>query len=176
MSSSTLDCEAHARRGTPCASASVAATTCAAVVGSLCGRVYYLKVDIEGFDRVCIDALERVDRGHRPLFVSAEDQSALDGLERLGYAGFKLVPHLMWSVADSEHLPEAALGWTRSKNAGDYKAATRTAKWRTAGSLRSDFRFGKAARAVGDQNDLYACRADVCGTTVESGLDYETST
>ena len=147
------------------------ATTCAAVVGSLCGRVYYLKADIEGFDRVCLDALDAVDAAHRPLFVSAEDQSALDGLVALGYAGFKLVPHLMWSVADSEHLPEQALGWTRGAR-GDYKRARRTAKWRTADSIRGDFRFGKAARDVGDQNDLYACRADVCGDLVESGLDF----
>ena len=162
MSTSTLSCDEQRKRGNDCASRRVNTTTCASVVGALCGACYYLKVDIEGFDQVCIKALAHVRFDHRPLYVSAEDQQALHALVDLGYAGFKLVPHLMWSVDDSEHLPEAALGYRAAAAKGDLKHTKRAADWRTAASITADFRFGKAARDVGDQNDLYACRRDVC--------------
>ena len=168
MSSSTLSCDEQRRRGNGCASARVNTTTCAAVVGSLCGACYYLKVDIEGFDQVCIDSLARVPFAHRPLYVSAEDQAALPSLEALGYGGFKLVPHLMWSVADDEHLPVAALGFEATATKAGLRRGARSPDWRSPDSVRRDYRFGKPAReAGGEQSDLYACRRDVCGGVVD---------
>ena len=129
---------------------------------------YYLKVDIEGFDQVCIDSLARVPFPHRPLYVSAEDQAALTSLENLGYGGFKLVPHLMWSVADDEHLPVAALGFEATATKAGLRRGARSPDWRSPDSVRRDYRFGKPAReAGGEQSDLYACRRDVCGGVVD---------
>ena len=61
------------------------------------GVPYYLKVDIEGSDKLCLEALSRVEE--RPRFVSIESEKvsweALLGefalLERLGYDRFKVV-------------------------------------------------------------------------------------
>ena len=163
MSSSTLTCAQQARKGNPCENVVVETTTCAKVINELCGRVYYMKVDIEGFDDVCLNALAAVDPAHRPLYVSSEDQSVLSKLVELGYSGFKLVPHLMWSVTDDEHLPEMSRGWAFAGSQAELRDTPRTTRWRGASDLRGDFRFGKAAREVGDQNDLYACRKGACG-------------
>ncbi len=61
------------------------------------GVPYYLKIDIEGADMLCIDALEHAPT--RPRFVSVESNktswrelvSEFNILERLGYTRFKIV-------------------------------------------------------------------------------------
>ena len=54
------------------------------------GVPYYLKIDIEGFDMLCIDALSP---NHLPGFVSLEGASMenLLALQRLGYNAFKCI-------------------------------------------------------------------------------------
>ncbi|HPU57690.1 MAG TPA: FkbM family methyltransferase, partial [Verrucomicrobiota bacterium] len=61
------------------------------------GVPYYLKIDIEGADMLCVHALESVP--NRPKYVSIESNktswrelvSEFDVLERLGYKRFKVV-------------------------------------------------------------------------------------
>src|SRR5690348_13468276 len=55
------------------------------------GVPYYLKVDIEGYDYLCIDALGREDE--LPPYVSCEasDLSLLDTLYQKGYRKFKVI-------------------------------------------------------------------------------------
>ncbi|MGE0315522.1 MAG: FkbM family methyltransferase [Lautropia sp.] len=61
------------------------------------GVPYYLKIDIEGMDRVCLKALATVEQ--RPAYVSIEaekvDRGRLEAevvlLTRLGYAGFQAI-------------------------------------------------------------------------------------
>ena len=62
------------------------------------GVPYYLKIDIEGADRLCLEAL--LDSDDRPRFVSMESSKTsfedlvqeLRLLQRLGYRKFKVVP------------------------------------------------------------------------------------
>ena len=63
------------------------------------GIPYYLKVDIEGSDLMCVEALSHVSAHDRPTYVSIEstktDWAALERefevFERLGYTSFKIV-------------------------------------------------------------------------------------
>ena len=78
------------------------------------------------------------------------------------------MPHLMWSVADDEHLPVAALGFEATATKAGLRRGARSPDWRSPDSVRRDYRFGKPAReAGGEQSDLYACRRDVCGGVVD---------
>jgi len=55
------------------------------------GTPYYLKIDVEGYDRRIIDAIASLP--FRPRFISAEEGGAvmIDGLHALGAIAFKLV-------------------------------------------------------------------------------------
>jgi FkbM family methyltransferase len=63
------------------------------------GSPLYLKIDIEGADLLCLDALERVEAAARPRFVSLEStkvswrdlRNEFDAFERLGYSRFQVV-------------------------------------------------------------------------------------
>jgi FkbM family methyltransferase len=66
------------------------------------GVPFYLKVDIEGNDRLCLEALAGVAAGERPAYVSWESDitfcadahrkpSKLDRVHELGYSRFKLI-------------------------------------------------------------------------------------
>lgn len=54
------------------------------------GIPYYLKIDIENYDRYCVEA---IDPAHRPEYISMELGSIDDliALRRVGYNGFKLI-------------------------------------------------------------------------------------
>jgi FkbM family methyltransferase len=61
------------------------------------GVPYYLKIDVEGADMLCVEALRFIDK--RPKYVSIESEKAswvrllheFDELERLGYRNFKVI-------------------------------------------------------------------------------------
>lgn len=57
------------------------------------GTPAYMKIDIEGMDRACLQALEKVDKVQRPMYTSIENVNPfeVDLLLRLGYTKFKVV-------------------------------------------------------------------------------------
>lgn len=62
------------------------------------GMPYYMKIDIEGLDHLCISGLQEVDE--KPKFVSIESSATTEGdtfyqlslLNDLGYTKFKIIP------------------------------------------------------------------------------------
>jgi FkbM family methyltransferase len=88
--------ERNARLGTASREISVSATTLQDVIGTH-GMPYYMKIDIEGSDTMCLDALR--DFNERPPFLSIESATTFEGvfaelskLHELGYRRFNLVP------------------------------------------------------------------------------------
>jgi FkbM family methyltransferase len=78
------------RHGTRCHEVKVRGVQFASVLGEY-GVPYYLKVDIEGSDALCIRAL---DRDALPKYVSCElthDEGVLNGLYTAGYRRFKVL-------------------------------------------------------------------------------------
>src|SRR6202163_1386185 len=87
---SSFDRELAGRHGSRCHSVVVHCLTVDSIIREH-GVPYYLKIDIEGYDRVCLDSLQV---GHCPRYLSCE-LTHVDGLiERLhdlGYRRFKLI-------------------------------------------------------------------------------------
>jgi FkbM family methyltransferase len=88
--------ERNARLGTVSREISVPAVTLQDVIGTH-GMPYYMKIDIEGSDTMCLDALR--DFAERPPFLSIESATTFEGvfaelskLHELGYRRFNLVP------------------------------------------------------------------------------------
>lgn len=88
--------ERNARLGTVSREISVPALTLQEVIVTH-GMPYYMKIDIEGSDTMCLDALRDFDE--RPPFLSIESATTFEGvfeelskLHALGYRHFKLVP------------------------------------------------------------------------------------
>lgn len=85
-----------AKQGFPSVPVEVEATTIADVVATH-GVPYYLKIDIEGFDEICLAGLKNCPE--RPTFVSVESSAVrpetipeqLDLFEAMGYRRFKIV-------------------------------------------------------------------------------------
>ena len=65
----------------------VPVTTCGELIRQF-GVPVYMKVDIEGYDSVCLRSLEV---GRLPMYVSTEDPTQLDHLISIGYCAFKMV-------------------------------------------------------------------------------------
>lgn len=93
----TVGCRAcqppHAVDMNMCEQVKVTSTDCMGVFGTF-GMPHYLKLDIEGAETGCFQALSRLPGGMQlPQFVSAEitQLDYLDYLNNLGYKGFKLV-------------------------------------------------------------------------------------
>lgn len=88
--------ERNARLGTVSREIPVTAITLQDVIGTH-GMPYYMKIDIEGSDTMCLDALR--DFVDRPPFLSIESATTFEGvfaelskLYELGYRRFNLVP------------------------------------------------------------------------------------
>jgi FkbM family methyltransferase len=88
--------ERNERLGTVSREISVPAITLQDVIGTY-GMPYYMKIDIEGSDTMCLDALR--DFAERPPFLSIESATTFEGvfaelskLHELGYRRFNLVP------------------------------------------------------------------------------------
>jgi len=76
-----------------CEQVKVTSTDCAGVFGTF-GIPHYMKLDIEGAESGCFQAMERLPAGTQlPVYVSTEitQTDYIDTLYRLGYKGFKLV-------------------------------------------------------------------------------------
>lgn len=78
-----------------CKRVNIGMTTCARLVETF-GKGSYMKVDIEGLDRSCVESLERIDKELRPKYMSVENvhEKMMGSLRRLGYDGFKVVNQL----------------------------------------------------------------------------------
>jgi len=87
---SSFDRELGGRHGSRCHAVVVNCRPLASIIREY-GVPYYLKIDIEGYDRICLDSLEA---GRCPRYLSCE-LTHLDGmierLHDLGYRRFKLV-------------------------------------------------------------------------------------
>jgi FkbM family methyltransferase len=97
--------EARAKRYGPCHEIRVPCIPLSRVM-SQHGVPYYMKVDIEGYDYVCIQALNSRDL---PTYISVElesDHDLIAELHQLGYTKFKIVNQLTYTdsipIADGE--------------------------------------------------------------------------
>lgn len=93
----TVGCRAcqapHAVDPNACEQVAVTSTDCAGIFGTF-GMPHYLKLDIEGAETGCFQAMQRLPVGSQlPYYVSAEITQIdyVDTLYQLGYRGFKLV-------------------------------------------------------------------------------------
>ena len=87
---SSFDRELGGRHGSRCHAVGVPCLPLDAVIGEH-GVPYYLKIDIEGYDRVCLDSLRA---GDCPRYLSCElthGDGLIERLHDLGYRRFKLV-------------------------------------------------------------------------------------
>lgn len=87
----------------------VPVTTCGELVKRF-GVPFYMKVDIEGSDEVCLRSLKA---GRLPLYVSTENPLQLDHLISLGYCAFKMVSQVIARRGGRQFsggMPEAATG------------------------------------------------------------------
>ncbi len=86
---SSFDREVGCREGTPCTAVEVECVTFRSLLERH-GVPFYLKIDIEGADGLCLDSLSP---GDLPAYVSIESHTAdyVDRLSELGYRRFKLV-------------------------------------------------------------------------------------
>lgn len=82
----------HTENPASCTEVPVQATTCAAVLQQY-GVPQYFKLDIEGAETGCYQALTLLPEMVRPMFISGEvgDTSIVETFHGLGYKSFKLV-------------------------------------------------------------------------------------
>lgn len=87
---SSFDRDLGGRHGSRCHSVIVQCLPLSSIIREY-GVPYYLKIDIEGYDRVCLDSLQT---GRCPRYVSCElahGDGLIEQLHNLGYRRFKLV-------------------------------------------------------------------------------------
>jgi len=87
---SSFDRELGGRHGSRCHSVVVQCGSLSSIIEEY-GVPHYLKIDIEGYDRVCLDSLQA---GHCPRYLSCElthGDGLIERLHDLGYRRFKLV-------------------------------------------------------------------------------------
>ena len=87
---SSFDRELGTRQGTTATTVTVPCQPLSEIIATY-GNPYYVKIDIEGYDRICLESLTPRTR---PLYISVEvtfTPEVIDILESLGYDQFKLV-------------------------------------------------------------------------------------
>ncbi|GMH71239.1 hypothetical protein TrRE_jg1970 [Triparma retinervis] len=141
-----------------CVEVKMEAKTCAQIVleasPGVNDRVWYMKVDIEGADVICLKSLAALPKEKRPVYVSTEAQqeglSVLD-MESIGYDGFKLVHHFM-------NDGKGGYGGLPAEVWGRGEVQEEADRWRTADELRQDAHFGgQFNNYEGIVHDLFAC-------------------
>lgn len=128
------------------------------------GVPYYLKIDIEGADLVCLHALQHFE--DRPAFVSVEidymqrdlSEAMLDELVALGYRRFKIVPQDVDWPAFSKARPQRegrpCDHMFERGSSGPFGEDT-AGQWEDADEIRAAFAVGLEAL---DWHDLHAAR------------------
>lgn len=78
-----------------CESIELETKTCRELVEEY-GTPVYLKIDIEGMDKACIESVGEMEVDRRPKYLSVENvhKARIERLEALGYDGFKVVNQL----------------------------------------------------------------------------------
>jgi len=122
----------HVQDASACVQIPVRAMPCSVVFTSF-GQPFYLKLDIEGAEPGCFDAmLAKEARPFLPQFVSSEitELSYLDKLYKIGFRSFKLVRQ------DSLHSGAGSHSGPWGNNALDCRQG---ASWRTYEEVRKEF-------------------------------------
>ncbi|GMI45503.1 hypothetical protein TrCOL_g3019 [Triparma columacea] len=141
-----------------CVEVTMESKTCAQIVLEASpgdnDRVWYMKVDIEGADVICLKSLAALPKEKRPRFVSTEAQKeglALLEMESIGYDGFKLVHHYM-------NDGKGGYGGLPAEVWGRGSVPSEADRWRTAADVRGDEHYGGTNNNYkGLQHDLFAC-------------------
>lgn len=120
----------HSLDETMCTAVKVKATDCSGIFAEA-GTPHYLKLDIEGAETGCFQAMSRFAGKPLPQYVSAEitELKYIDTLHQLGYTGFKLVRQDHLNTVQANSGP-----W--GENAYDCKTG---AAWRTYADVRAEF-------------------------------------
>lgn len=120
----------HSVNLTQCTIVNVQSSDCSSIFDAA-GTPLYLKLDIEGAETGCFQAMRRFAGKPLPEFVSAEITQIdyIDALHHLGYQGFKLVRQDHLNTAQAQSGP-----W--GDNAMDCKTA---AAWRTYEDIHAEF-------------------------------------
>jgi len=117
--------------GSSCEAVPVMAVSCSWIFQTY-GLPHYLKLDIEGAEPGCFDALEALGQGRKePTFVSAEitEVGYIDALHSLGYGGFKLARQ------DTHHSGTSSTSGPWGQNSMDCRTG---ANWRTYDDARKE--------------------------------------
>ncbi|MEI6264148.1 MAG: FkbM family methyltransferase [Sphingobacteriia bacterium] len=117
---SSFDKAIGTRDNTPFAEMLVPCRTAASLLAEY-GIPYYLKIDIEGYDPICINGIESIDNA--PAYISCEASSieCLEALIAKGYRQFKLINQARNFTPFSLTTEQNALGnfiqqkWNRAK-------------------------------------------------------------
>lgn len=135
---SSFDRSLAERRGDPISVEHVASRSLSSVVEQF-GPAFYVKIDIEGQDRVALASL--LEAGHRPPYVSVENGG--DGILQLliaaGYTGFKYIqqrdaPH--WRLPVPTKHGNSIKQRFRIGDSGRFGEETAGRKWLTAAAGR----------------------------------------
>jgi FkbM family methyltransferase len=135
---SSFDREVGCRDGTPCHPVEIECVTFRSLLESH-GVPFYLKIDIEGADGLCLNSLSPDDL---PAYVSIEAHTAdyVDRLSDLGYRDFKLVDQTRHSPRVLQRLglarfPVGTSGRFGESTRGRWQSADRVVQaWRSAGT------------------------------------------
>jgi FkbM family methyltransferase len=151
------------------------------------GVPYYCKMDIEGNEHLCVDAMTARSR---PTFISTEltERSLLDELSSLGYDRFKLVnqqslappnrtlqaikaraphPKLTAGLERANGLLRGRLmdrGWYFRRGTSGPLPERTAGPWRTLDEIRRECAWARANLLVGDWWDLHATGAATAPT------------
>jgi len=120
----------HSLDMTMCSAVPVKSTDCTGIFATY-GTPHYLKLDIEGAETGCFQALGKFAGKPLPQFISAEitQLEYIDTLAKLGYQGFKLVRQDNLNTVHANSGP-----W------GDHAADCKTgAVWRTYADIHAEF-------------------------------------
>ncbi len=120
---------------TYCRPMKVKTDTCAAFI-QYYGTPQYLKVDVEGMDRTCLQSLKDIPREQRPRYVSKENVEIVDFefLSKLGYTKFKAVNQ---ALLESQFLNDDMMRGTSGSWGEDAVDSFVGEKWQTLEQVRS---------------------------------------
>jgi FkbM family methyltransferase len=166
-SASTEWADRNVRQGTPVSLIEVDAVDFAAVMKKH-GVPRYMKIDIEGCDRVCLEALKQFQE--RPDFISIEsDKTSHEGIrqeiemfESLGYDGFQAVEQQ--DIPDKQVVPKPAregkyVEQRFEPGSSGLFGEELESSWKSAGQVLRLYRFIRLGYyLLGDDGKMYGWR------------------